>query len=205
MRTKEFLEKLEHDRISQAIAEVEKKTSGEIRVFVQRGELDDPIGAARQQFEKLGMTATRERNAVLIFVAPRSQKFAVIGDDGIHARCGDDFWHEAGRERCGNISKPRISPTHSCRRSTRPAMPSRNIFRVSMTTATNCRIRLRKANSLAVLFVRRNQFRSNLRSQCKSPVLTESQPYQDEEQSVMQPARSNSSEQQKQNQRSEHE
>jgi uncharacterized membrane protein len=94
MRTKDFLEKLEHDRISQAIAEAEKKTSGEIRVFVQRGELDDPIGAARLQFEKLGMTATRERNGVLIFVAPRSQKFAVIGDDGIHARCGDAFWTE---------------------------------------------------------------------------------------------------------------
>ena len=94
MRTKDFLEKLEHDRISRAIAEAEKKTSGEIRVFVQRGELDDPIVAARQQFEKLGMTATRERNGVLIFVAPRSQKFAVIGDQGIHARCGDLFWNE---------------------------------------------------------------------------------------------------------------
>lgn len=94
MRTKDFLENLEHDRISRAISEAEKKTSGEIRVFVQRGELDDPIVAARQRFEKLGMTATRERNGVLIFVAPRSQKFAVIGDQGIHARCGDVFWTE---------------------------------------------------------------------------------------------------------------
>jgi uncharacterized membrane protein len=39
------------------------------------------------------MAATRERNGVLIFVAPRSQKFAVIGDNGIHERCGDEFWH----------------------------------------------------------------------------------------------------------------
>ena len=30
------------------------------------------------------MTATRDRNGVLIFVAPRAQKFAVIGDSGIH-------------------------------------------------------------------------------------------------------------------------
>ena len=92
MRTKEFVEKLEHQRIVNAIAAAEKKTSGEIRVFIQRGEIADPIPAARQQFEKLGMTATRERNAVLIFVAPRSQKFAVIGDTGIHERCGDEFW-----------------------------------------------------------------------------------------------------------------
>ena len=94
MRTKEFLERLEHSRIVRAIADAEKLTSGEIRVFVQRGVVDDPVVAAREQFEKLGMTATRERNGVLIFVAPRAQKFAVIGDTGIHERCGDAFWEQ---------------------------------------------------------------------------------------------------------------
>src|SRR4030095_16094496 len=39
MRTKEFLSKLEHDRIVRAIREAESNTSGEIRVFVQRGKL----------------------------------------------------------------------------------------------------------------------------------------------------------------------
>jgi uncharacterized membrane protein len=92
MRTKDFVEKLEHERIVKAIAAAELKTSGEIRVFVQRGEVDDPIAAARKHFERLGMTATRERNGVLVFVAPRSQKFAVIGDTAIHERCGDAFW-----------------------------------------------------------------------------------------------------------------
>ncbi|MBA3651349.1 MAG: TPM domain-containing protein [Chthoniobacterales bacterium] len=92
MRTKEFIEKLEHERISRAIAGAEAATSGEIRVFVQHGDVADPVGAAREQFERLGMTQTRERNAVLIFVAPRAQKFAVIGDKGVHERCGDPFW-----------------------------------------------------------------------------------------------------------------
>lgn len=92
MRTKDFIGRLEHDRIVRAIATAERKTSGEIRVFIQRGEIDDPVAAARAKFQELKMTATRERNAVLIFVAPRSQKFAVIGDEGIHQRCGDEFW-----------------------------------------------------------------------------------------------------------------
>jgi uncharacterized membrane protein len=92
MRTKEFLGKLEHDRIAKAIAAAESKCSGEIRVFIQRGELADAYVEARTQFEKLGMTQTRERNGVLIFVAPRAQKFAVIGDIGIHQRCGTEFW-----------------------------------------------------------------------------------------------------------------
>jgi uncharacterized membrane protein len=92
MRTKKFIEKLEHDRIVRAIAAAEMTTSGEIRVFVQHGEVSDPVDSAREQFERLGMTKTRERNGVLIFVAPRAQKFAVIGDQGLHEKCGDAFW-----------------------------------------------------------------------------------------------------------------
>ena len=92
MRTKEFLGKLEHDRIAKAIATAEATTSGEIRVFIQRGNVADAVSEARAQFERLGMTQTRERNAVLIFVAPRAQKFAVIGDRGVYEKCGEPFW-----------------------------------------------------------------------------------------------------------------
>ena len=93
MRTKEFLSKVEHDRIVHAIREAESKTSGEIRVYVQRGKLSgDPLTAAQKKFHQLGMHKTREQNAVLIFVAPRTHKFAVVGDKGIHEKCGDEFW-----------------------------------------------------------------------------------------------------------------
>jgi uncharacterized membrane protein len=93
MRTREFLGKLEHDRLIQAIAEAESKTSGEIRVLIQRGKLNsDPLIAAQRKFHRLGMHKTRERNAVLVFVAPRAHKFAVVGDEAIHQKCGDEFW-----------------------------------------------------------------------------------------------------------------
>lgn len=93
MRTKEFLSKLEHDRIVQAIRATESKTSGEIRVFVQRGKLSvDPLIVAQKKFQRLGMHKTREHNAVLIFVAPRAHKFAVVGDNAIHEKCGEQFW-----------------------------------------------------------------------------------------------------------------
>ena len=92
MRTREFLGKLDHDRIAKAIATAEATTSGEIRVFIQRGNVADAVSEARAQFERLGMTQTRERNAVLIFVAPRAQKFAVIGDRGVYEKCGQPFW-----------------------------------------------------------------------------------------------------------------
>ena len=93
MRTKEFLSKLEHDRIVQAILEAEAKTSGEIRVYIQRGKLTgDPLAAAQKKFHRLGMHRTAERNAVLIFVAPRAHKFAVVGDTAVHQKCGEQFW-----------------------------------------------------------------------------------------------------------------
>jgi len=93
MRTKEFLSKVEHDRIVAAIRDAEAKTSGEIRVFVQRGKLNaHPLVAGQKKFHRLRMHTTRERNAVLIFVAPRVHKFAVIGDRAIHEKCGDEFW-----------------------------------------------------------------------------------------------------------------
>ena len=93
MRTDEFLGKLDHDRIVGAIRGAEEKTSGEIRVFVQRGPLKgDALPAAQKQFRNLGMQKTKERNAVLILVAPRARKFAVIGDDGVHQKCGEEYW-----------------------------------------------------------------------------------------------------------------
>ncbi|HEY2614465.1 MAG TPA: TPM domain-containing protein [Chthoniobacterales bacterium] len=93
MRTKEFLSKLDHDRLAGAIKALEAGTSGQIRIFIQRGKLEgDPVAAAQEKFHKLGMEKTEERNSVLIFVAPRARKFAVVGDEGVHQKCGEEFW-----------------------------------------------------------------------------------------------------------------
>jgi uncharacterized membrane protein len=93
MRTKEFLSRLEHDRIVQASRDVETKTSAQIRVYIQRGKLNgDPLVAAQKKFQRLGMHKTSERNRVLIFVAPRARKFAIVGDKAIHEKCGEPYW-----------------------------------------------------------------------------------------------------------------
>lgn len=95
MRTKSFLSQLDHGRIAAAIKGAEAKSTGEIRVFIQRGEwVGDPVIAAQKQFHQLRMDATQERNGILIFVLPRAQKFAVIGDEGIHQKCGPEFWQQ---------------------------------------------------------------------------------------------------------------
>jgi uncharacterized membrane protein len=110
MRTREFLTKLEHDRIIEAIREAESKTSGEIRVLIQRGKLkSDPLVGAHRKFYRLGMHKTRERNAVLIFVVPRAHKFAVVGDKGIHEKCGDEFWQSIVERMRNHFQNERFS------------------------------------------------------------------------------------------------
>jgi uncharacterized membrane protein len=81
-------------RIVAAIHAAERGTSGEIRVHVQPRCGDDPVRDATRVFERLGMTRTAARNGVLIFLAVRDRRFAVIGDTAIHAALGDDFWRK---------------------------------------------------------------------------------------------------------------
>ena len=88
------LSKIDHPRIVAAIGAAEQKTSGEIRVVVSRRKIAEPVAEAQRQFERLGMPGTQHRNGVLILLAPRSRTFAVIGDQGVHEKCGDAFWAE---------------------------------------------------------------------------------------------------------------
>ena len=94
MQAKSFLRALDHDRIVAAIRETEARSRGEVRVHVTHRAVDDARRAAERQFEKLGMTKTAERNGVLVFVAPASRTFAVVGDTGIHEKCGPAFWKD---------------------------------------------------------------------------------------------------------------
>ena len=91
---KPFPEHLDAKRIEQAIAAAERLSSGELRVVIQRGVVTDPVATAHAEFARLEMFRTRERNAVLILVAPESRKFAIFGDEAIHRKCGQAFWDE---------------------------------------------------------------------------------------------------------------
>src|ERR1700761_8935065 len=93
MKPHHFLNAVDHDRIVAAIAAAEERTSGEIRVFITRRKTSNALHAASLCFLKLKMHETPLRNAVLIFIAPVSHQFAVVGDTAVHAKCGDDFWH----------------------------------------------------------------------------------------------------------------
>jgi uncharacterized membrane protein len=98
METKAFLHALDDQQIAEAIAQAEKTTSGEIRVFVSENAVNEPVVEAEKQFVRLGMMKTAQRNGVLIYFAPKSQKYAVIGDQGVHEKCGQKFWEHITEE-----------------------------------------------------------------------------------------------------------
>lgn len=94
MHPHEFKKRLHHDGVVEAIREAEKKTTGEIRVYVTHKHVETPVIEAQKEFVRLGMAKSPHRNGVLIFVAPRAHKFAVIGDKAVHEKCGDEFWQK---------------------------------------------------------------------------------------------------------------
>lgn len=99
MKTKHFLRALDDARVVEAIAAAERTTAGELRVFVSRRKLRgaDVCARARAEFGMLGMEGTRRRNAVLFYLVPCEQAFAVIGDEAVHAKCGQAFWEQTAK------------------------------------------------------------------------------------------------------------
>jgi uncharacterized membrane protein len=92
MSQRKLLEIIDDGRIKEAIVAAEKQTSGEIRVSVSRYFWGNVRRVAEKAFDRLGMRATQDRNGVLFFVVPSRRRFAVIGDEGIHQKVGQEFW-----------------------------------------------------------------------------------------------------------------
>lgn len=107
---RDFAKHLDHDGIVAAIHDAEHKTTGEIRVNISPKHVDDAVAAAQSEFLRLGMNRSPERNGVLIFVAPRAHKFAVVGDEAVHAKCGDEFWRKLADAMSGYFKKSEFTP-----------------------------------------------------------------------------------------------
>jgi uncharacterized membrane protein len=95
--TKTFSKQLPHDALVQAIRRAEEKSSGHIHVYISHRPAPDAMAAARKHFMRLRLIRYIELIGVLIFVAPRSNNFAVVGDEAVHALCGDAFWEDLAR------------------------------------------------------------------------------------------------------------
>jgi len=92
MSVENFFSKEEKKQITDAIAEAELNTSGEIRLHMEGNCKIDVLDRAAYIFEKLNMHKTEQRNGVLFYLAVHDRKFAIIGDAGINKLVPTDFW-----------------------------------------------------------------------------------------------------------------
>ena len=92
MFSKDFFSQVQKQAIQDAIANAELNTSGEIRVHIDGKCPGIPLDSAIKVFEKLKMHETELRNGVLIYVAIKDKKLAIVGDKGINEAVSIDFW-----------------------------------------------------------------------------------------------------------------
>lgn len=84
--------------IVKAIEAAERQTSGEIQVHIENHCKGDVLDRAAEVFELLKMHKTKERNAVLFYLAVGDHKFAVLGDQGINHVVHENFWETIRNE-----------------------------------------------------------------------------------------------------------
>jgi uncharacterized membrane protein len=105
MHQRKLIRTIDVDKVQAAIHEAERRTSGEIRVSVSRffwGKIE-PV--AWKAFHRLGMSATKDRNGILFFIVPARRRFVVIGDEGIHAHVGQEFWEGVVKAMAGDFRR----------------------------------------------------------------------------------------------------
>ncbi|NJW54425.1 TPM domain-containing protein, partial [Salinimicrobium oceani] len=91
-KIEEFLSEEEEAEVVDAIRRAERKTSGEIRVHIEKTSKGEIWDRAMEVFHLLKMDNTKEDNGVLIYVAIDDRKFIIYGDKGINAVVPKDFW-----------------------------------------------------------------------------------------------------------------
>jgi uncharacterized membrane protein len=88
----QLLSSQDQQRLLEKIRQIESRSSGEVRLHVTDRRVKDTLQAARKTFIALGMTRTRGRNGVLVFLSLPSRSFAIVGDEGIDRITGPDYW-----------------------------------------------------------------------------------------------------------------
>lgn len=99
----------EKDLIKNSIKGAERSTSGEIQVHIENHCSGDVLDRAAQIFKILKMHKTELRNGVLIYLALKDHKFAILGDAGINAKVPENFWNDIKAHMAEKFKKNHIA------------------------------------------------------------------------------------------------
>lgn len=89
-----FLTKEDKKALVACISDTEKMTDGEIKIHLEKKCPSNPQKRAFEVFNELELSKTRNRTGVLIYLAVKDQKIAIIGDEGIHNVVPANFWDD---------------------------------------------------------------------------------------------------------------
>ena len=89
-----ILNREEDQRVVEAIRQAELNTSGEIKVHIENHCRGDVEERSLVVFNHLKINETQQHNGVLIYLAVRDRKFAILGDEGINKVVEADFWND---------------------------------------------------------------------------------------------------------------
>ena len=89
-----ILNREEDQRVVEAIRQAERNTSGEIKVHIENRCKGDVEQRSLFIFDKLKLNETQLRNGVLIYLAIKDHKFAILGDKGINDVVENGFWND---------------------------------------------------------------------------------------------------------------
>jgi uncharacterized membrane protein len=96
-RISKYLSEEDLTAIEDKIAEVERKTSGEIRVSVRAKrnlleKLYKPHELAVREFERLGMADTKQKTGILLFIIFEEHFYDILADEGIYQKIPEEVW-----------------------------------------------------------------------------------------------------------------
>lgn len=105
-KKKDFFTPEQQQQMTDAIRMAEKNTSGEVRIFVEsKCKFVDAVDRAKEIFFNLKMEQTKDRNAVLLYMALDDHQLALFADEGIYQRLGTEYWNKEVRKIISHFTK----------------------------------------------------------------------------------------------------
>ncbi|OPZ63877.1 MAG: hypothetical protein BWY84_00841 [Candidatus Aerophobetes bacterium ADurb.Bin490] len=87
-----ILSEEEKNALQALINAAESRTTGKIRVHIEKKAGRNPFERARAVFESYNLNTSADKNCVLLYVSTADRKFVVFADDGIDGKVPEGFW-----------------------------------------------------------------------------------------------------------------
>jgi hypothetical protein len=91
-RKRGFFTDDEKAAIARAIAAGRERSTGRLRVYIDKSAGPDIMARVQAIFAQLGLGGAADKNGVLLYVAVREGGLAILGDTGINAKVPEGYW-----------------------------------------------------------------------------------------------------------------